>query len=97
MQVDVGLAVDVVDLGALAVTQPHRLRGGDLPAGNDAAGQGTLGGAGQPGRAGLAADEDGLLLGDDVGQLLVLVRCYRCFGALVDRHGLLLGLTEHSV
>jgi hypothetical protein len=39
VQVDVLVAVDVVDLRALAVAEPDRLRRGDLPAGGDAAGQ----------------------------------------------------------
>ncbi len=38
VQVDVLVAVDVVELGALAVAEPDRLRPGDLPAGHDAAG-----------------------------------------------------------
>src|SRR6201999_1055688 len=95
VQVDVGVPVHVVDLRALAVAQPDRLRRGDLPAGGDAAGQRALSGSGQPGRSGLAADEDGLLLGDDAGQLVVLTRILarlliggdRCFDALVGRHG----------
>ena len=39
VQVDVLVAVDVVDLGALAVAHPHRLRLGDLPVRRRAAGQ----------------------------------------------------------
>ena len=39
VQVDVLVAVDVVDLGALAVAEPDRLRPGDLPAGGDPAGE----------------------------------------------------------
>ena len=39
VQVDVLVAVDVVELGAAAVAEPDRLRAGDLPARGHAAGQ----------------------------------------------------------
>ena len=39
VHVDVLVAVDVADLGALAVAHPDRLRLGDLPVGGGAAGQ----------------------------------------------------------
>jgi hypothetical protein len=32
VQVDIAVAVDVIDLAAVAVAEPHRLRLGDLPA-----------------------------------------------------------------
>ena len=46
VQVDVLVAVDVVDLRAVAVAEPDRLRGGDLPVRGDAAGQVLAGGFG---------------------------------------------------
>jgi len=52
VQVDVLVAVDVPDLRAAAVTQPDRLRRGDLPAGSDAAGEVLFGLLGQPGGGG---------------------------------------------
>ncbi len=71
VQVDVLVAVDVVDLGAAAVAQPDRLRDGDLPAGRHPAGQRPAGPGGHPRRPGLPPQEDLLLLGDDVRELLV--------------------------
>src|ERR1022692_3270562 len=65
-QVDVLVAVHVVDLGALAVAEPDRLRAGALPAGGHAAGQRMTGPAGHPARFRLPPDEDFLLLVDDV-------------------------------
>src|SRR5580693_8394534 len=47
VQVHVLVAVDVVDLRAVAVAEPDRLRRGDLPAGGDAAGQVLPGGFGR--------------------------------------------------
>jgi hypothetical protein len=69
VQVDVLVAVDIPDLRAAAVTQPDRLRRGDLPARGDAAGEVPLGLLGHSGRGGLAADEDLLLLRDDLFEL----------------------------
>ena len=66
VQVDVLVAVHVVDLGTLAVAEPDRLRDGDLPAGGDAASQAVAGQAGHPGGLRLPLDEDLFLLGDDV-------------------------------
>src|SRR5262249_58323613 len=65
VQVHVLVAVDVVDLGAPAVAEPHRLRGGDLPARGDSARQRVGCALGQAGRLRLALGEDLLLLGDD--------------------------------
>src|SRR5690242_11886414 len=69
VQVDVLVAVDVPDLRAEAPAQPDRLRGGDLPAGGDTSGEVLLGLLGEAVGLGLAADEDFLLLRDDLFQL----------------------------
>lgn len=67
VQVDVGVPVDVIELGALAVAKPDRLRAGDLLAGDDAARQGCACQRRKSGRLELAADEDLLLVLDDLG------------------------------
>jgi hypothetical protein len=66
VQVDILVAVDVVELRALAVTEPHRLRAGDLPARGDPARQrgGRL--RRHPARLRLPGREDLLLPGDDI-------------------------------
>ena len=69
VQVDVLVAVDVPDLRAEAPAQPDRLRRGDLPAGGDTSGEVLLGLLGEAVGLGLAADEDFLLLRDDLFQL----------------------------
>src|SRR5262249_27599638 len=69
VQVDVLVAVDVVDLGAAAMAEPDRLRGGDLPARGDAARQRAPRPGGHAGRLRLALGEDPLLLGDDTPQI----------------------------
>ena len=66
VQVDVLVAVDVVDLRAVAVAEPDRLGRGDLPARGHAAGQVLLGGIGEVCGVRLAADEDLFLRRDDL-------------------------------
>ena len=69
VQVHVLVAVDVVDLRAMAVAQPDRLRCGDLPARGDPAGQVLLSRLGEVSGVRLAADEDLFLGRDDLGEL----------------------------
>ena len=66
MHVDVLGAVDVVDLRALAVAHPHGLRLGDLPVGRGPAGEVFAGLRDEFGAARLAAQEDLLLVGDQL-------------------------------
>jgi hypothetical protein len=66
VQVDVLVAVDVVDLRAVTVAEPDRLRRGDLPAEGDTAGQVLLGCLGQVRGVRLAADEDLFVRCDDL-------------------------------
>jgi hypothetical protein len=68
VQVDVLVAVDIGDLRAAAVAQPDRLRRGDLPAGGDAAGEMLRRLDSQARGGGLTADEDLLLLRDDLSE-----------------------------
>ena len=69
VQVHVLVAVDVVDLGAAAMAEPDRLRGGDLPARGDSARQRVPRPGGHAGRLRLALREDPLLLRDDTPQV----------------------------
>jgi len=111
VQVHVLVAVDVVDLRAVAVAQPDRLRRGDLPARGDTTRQVLLGGLGEVRGVRLAADEDLFLGRDDLleggvsegaaGALgPVGAELDGLFGGVVDGHhgfpGLLV-LTERSV
>ena len=66
VHVDVLVAVDVVDLGALAVAHPDGLRLGDLPVGRGAAGEVFARPRDQFGAARLAPEEHLLLGGDQV-------------------------------
>jgi hypothetical protein len=68
VQVDVLESVGVVDLRALPMADPDGLGPGDLPAGRDAPGQRSAGPVRQLGRARLACQEPGLLLGDELVQ-----------------------------
>src|SRR5204862_1366400 len=111
VQVDVLVAVDVVDHAAAAVAQPDWLRHRDLPAGRDAAGQRAASPGRHPCGLRLPPQEDLLLLGDDVPELLVPGFALRALGAVLRAHGVgdvpddvvraghghLLSLTEHSV
>jgi hypothetical protein len=92
VQVDVLVAVDVVDLRALAVAQPDRLRRGDLPARGDPAGQVLLGLLGETGGVRLAGDEDLFLGGDDLPKPGTGER-----GGVLDGHDDFPWLTERSV
>src|SRR6266704_1627727 len=65
VQVDVLVPVNVVDLRALAVAEPDRLRAGDLPAGRHPAGERVPGPLCQAARLRLPPGEHLLLLGDD--------------------------------
>ncbi len=83
VQVHVLVAVDVVDLRAVAVAQPDRLRCGDLPARGDPAGQVLLSRLGEVSGVRLAADEDLFLGRDDLGELGVGDRVADTLGAVL--------------
>ena len=69
VKVDVLVAIEVVDLGALAVADPHRLRLGDHPTRGRSSGQRPEGANSDLGRARLTVDEDPLLFLDELSNV----------------------------